>query len=221
MRVCFTSAPLFGRRTERPSRSQGLDNPWLVQGARSSLKLLDMVLSNRVGRVLVGSFIAVALLGCGEGVGSDDAAGSSSEGGQEELDSGADKTCGMSPAELSVFEEVNRRRDGEGVSALRCDTVLVRAARAHSQDMCDQDYFSHTGKDGSNFAQRVRRVDAGYQGAGGENIALGQQTPEAVMKAWMESQGHRENILRGSYGRLGVGQVGCNGRPLWTQVFWQ
>ena len=76
------------------------------------------------------------------------------------------------------------------------------------------DYFSHTGLNGSNFSQRAK--DAGYTGGPrGENIALGQRSVETVHNAWMNSDGHRRNILSSDITEMGLGH---NGR-YWTQIF--
>lgn len=118
-------------------------------------------------------------------------------------------------AELTL---TNAARAAEGVRALACDDLLTRVARAHSQDMCDHAYFSHTDLKGGNFADRIVAA-GGRLGAGGENIARGQLTPEAVHTSWMNSPGHRANILAGEYGHVGIGYVACGGDPYWTQVF--
>jgi uncharacterized protein YkwD len=120
--------------------------------------------------------------------------------------------------EARVIELVNAARTSMGLGTLRCDDAMARTARKHSVDMCMQGYFSHTGLDGSSPFDRMRREGVSFRTAG-ENIAWGQRTPEAVHDAWMNSSGHRANILNGAYGRIGVGYEACGGRAHWTQVF--
>jgi len=117
-----------------------------------------------------------------------------------------------------VLTLTNAERTKAGCPALVEDGRLANAAGAHSADMAAQKYFSHTSKDGSKLADRVNR--AGYRwSALGENIAKGQQTPAAVVKAWMDSPGHRANILNCRYKNLGVGLAFDGRSPIWTQNF--
>lgn len=102
------------------------------------------------------------------------------------------------------------------------DGSLQVAARAHSQDMATQNYFSHTSLDGRTFSQRI--ASAGYSGPypWGENIAAGMSTPQAVVTAWMGSAGHCKNIMSGNYGAIGVGYgfaAGSSYGHYWTQDF--
>jgi uncharacterized protein YkwD len=93
--------------------------------------------------------------------------------------------------------------------ALRC------AARLHSKDMQDRNYFSHTTPDGVTFDQRI--TQAGYRWRTiGENIAAGYRTPAAVVQGWMQSPGHCQNIMNGTFTQLGVGFYG---EYRWTQDF--
>ncbi|HJL17201.1 MAG TPA: CAP domain-containing protein [Sandaracinaceae bacterium LLY-WYZ-13_1] len=121
--------------------------------------------------------------------------------------------------EAEVIALANMARAAEGAGPLECDPDMARTARLHSQDMCDQGYFSHTGLDGRSPFDRMRDQGVSYRTAG-ENIARGQRTADSVHAAWMDSPGHRRNILNSSYGRIGVGYVECPGSgPYWTQVF--
>lgn len=123
------------------------------------------------------------------------------------------------PIEAAVIELANMARADVGAGPLSCDEDMARTARLHSQDMCDQGYFSHTGLDGRSPFDRMRDQGVSYRTAG-ENIARGQRTAEAVHTAWMNSDGHRRNILNPAFGRIGVGYVECPGSgPYWTQVF--
>ncbi|MCK2238368.1 MULTISPECIES: CAP domain-containing protein [unclassified Crossiella] len=121
-------------------------------------------------------------------------------------------------AEQSVRELVDAERGKAGCAALRWDDRLARAADKHSADMATNDYFSHTSQDGRSPSDRVKAE--GYHGGAGENIAAGQTTPESVMKTWMNSPGHRANILNCDYKSLGVGlHRGGSYRFYWTQNF--
>ena len=86
-----------------------------------------------------------------------------------------------------MIDLVNVERAAEGLPPLSVDASLASAARAHSEDMGLQDYFSHTGLDGRSPADRI--ADAGYAwNYMGENIAAGQPTPEDVIDSWMASE---------------------------------
>jgi uncharacterized protein YkwD len=114
-----------------------------------------------------------------------------------------------------VVALVNAARAQAGCGALRSDPRLAAAAQGHSDDMAAQDYFSHTSLDGRTFADRVRA--AGYASPGGENIAQGQRSAQAVHDAWMNSEGHRANILNCGFTAIGVGLHA--GTWTWTQNF--
>lgn len=117
-----------------------------------------------------------------------------------------------------VLNLTNAERSKAGCPALTLNSKLSAAAQGHSQDMATNDYFDHTGKDGSSPWDRAHA--AGYPNPSGENIALGYQTPQEVMAAWMASTGHRENILNCDSHEMGLGYVDDPGRgPLWTQMF--
>src|SRR5690606_18846499 len=115
----------------------------------------------------------------------------------------------------AVVELTNDARRRAGCGELVVDDRLVAAAQAHSDDMAAQGYFSHTSLDGRSFADRIRA--AGYPSPGGENIARGQRSAAEVVAAWMDSPGHRANILNCSFRAIGVGLH--EGTWTWTQVF--
>ncbi|MFE4466293.1 CAP domain-containing protein [Oerskovia sp. NPDC056781] len=124
--------------------------------------------------------------------------------------SGAGDTAGDTTAALTL---VNAHRTAAGCPALRADEQLGRAATLHAQDMVAQGYFSHTSLDGRTFGDRV--TAQGYARPGGENIAAGQKTAQAVVDAWMASEGHRANILNCDFTTMGLGRAG----DTWVQVF--
>jgi uncharacterized protein YkwD len=126
-----------------------------------------------------------------------------------------------SSAENEVAELVNLEREIENLHPLVWDNALGSAARDHSTDMAQQNYFSHTSLDGRVFNQRI--TAAGYAcSACGENIAAGYSNPQAVMNGWMNSPGHRANILNSTFCDLGVGYAfrsSSNYGHYWTQDF--
>jgi len=125
---------------------------------------------------------------------------------------------GTDPAEAEVLAIVNTERSKAGCGALRWNDTLALAARKHSADMAANNYFDHTSQDGRSPFDRMKAE--GYTKGGGENIAAGQSTPESVMKSWMESPGHKANILNCKFGELGVGMAkGGSYRIYWTQAF--
>jgi uncharacterized protein YkwD len=115
-----------------------------------------------------------------------------------------------------VLALVNVQRAAAGCGALTADPGLAALARAHSADMRDRHFFDHVNPDGLDPFQRAAK--AGIV-AHAENIAYGQPDPAAVMDAWMNSAGHRANILNCDLTRLGVGVAEGPGGPWWTQDF--
>ena len=118
--------------------------------------------------------------------------------------------------ENEVIRLVNEQRAKNGLKALTANWELSRVARYKSQDMVDNRYFSHTSPTYGTPFQMIKAFGLSYRTAG-ENIAYGQRTPQAVVNAWMNSSGHRANILNASYTQIGVGYV-SNGH-YWTQLF--
>ncbi|OAH53565.1 hypothetical protein AWH48_09780 [Domibacillus aminovorans] len=124
------------------------------------------------------------------------------------------KAGSVSAFEQQVFELVNQERAKQGVKALQLDTKLSDVARTKSQDMKNKGYFSHQSPTYGSPFDMMKQFGITYKSAG-ENIAKGQQTPEEVMNAWMNSDGHRKNILSADYTHIGVGYVDGH----WTQMF--
>ncbi len=119
-----------------------------------------------------------------------------------------------------VFTLANAEREAAGLTPFVWSDDLANIALAHSKDMNDRRFMSHTNPDGLSPFDRIRRYGLKYSGAA-ENIAAGQKTPEEVMQSWMSSEGHRANILNPGLKQLGVGFYEGNGpyRTYWTQVF--
>ncbi|MBU2992724.1 CAP domain-containing protein [Octadecabacter sp. B2R22] len=101
---------------------------------------------------------------------------------------------------------LNAARADTGLGPVRENARLSQAARFHATDMVANDYFSHTGRTGSSFTDRARA--AGYACAAAENIASGQETESEVFTTWMNSSGHRRNILLRDAREFGIGRVG-------------
>ncbi|MCA1319096.1 SafA/ExsA family spore coat assembly protein [Bacillus tianshenii] len=122
-------------------------------------------------------------------------------------------------AEEQVAALVNQERSKYGLQPLKLNWELSRVARYKSQDMIDKYYFSHTSPTyGSPFTM-MKNFGISYRAAG-ENIAAGQKTPQEVMNAWMNSEGHRKNILSSQYTEIGVGYAkGGSYGHYWTQMF--
>ncbi|MEV5975118.1 CAP domain-containing protein [Streptomyces sp. NPDC051921] len=130
---------------------------------------------------------------------------------------GTKQGSGQSSLADQVIALVNAERAKAGCGALTANATLTRAAQGHSDDMAARDFFDHTNPDGAGPGDRVSA--AGYPWSTyGENIAMGQSSPEQVMEAWMNSPGHRANILNCDFKEIGVG-IHNSGGPYWTQVF--
>lgn len=134
------------------------------------------------------------------------------------------------PANLkSLVQQIvaltNVQRQQHGLRPVKLNSVLSGTAQAHTEDMAFNDFFAHTGSNGSSASQRLIR--AGYHYAfAAENIAGGYSTPAATVQAWMNSPGHRANILNPNMREVGVGfyflqnDTGSNNyRYYWTQDF--
>lgn len=116
-----------------------------------------------------------------------------------------------------VVSLVNEERTKAGVGKLDFDVKLTSAANVRSKEIVNT--FSHTRPDGTQFYTAIKEQGFSYKGCG-ENIAWGQKTPDEVMNAWMNSSGHRSNILNSKYTKIGVGVYEAeNGRLYWTQLF--
>ncbi|WP_019230530.1 CAP domain-containing protein [Sedimentibacter sp. B4] len=121
--------------------------------------------------------------------------------------------------EQKVAELVNIERQKAGLSALTFDQSVSNVARTKSKDMAANNYFAHQSPTYGSAGDMLTRFGIKWS-AWGENIASGQKTPEAVVTAWMNSPGHRANILSTNFSKIGVGYaVNSNGTPYWTQIF--
>ncbi|MET7641689.1 CAP domain-containing protein [Streptomyces sp. NPDC005438] len=119
--------------------------------------------------------------------------------------------------EATVLSLVNQRRARAGCQPVTASPQLTELARDFSKSMASEDFFDHTSPDGKTPWQRAE--EQGVKNLGGENIARGQADAEAVMRTWMKSPGHRQNILNCEHRSLGVGVHFGEGGPWWTQEF--
>ena len=129
------------------------------------------------------------------------------------------KIAGLTADEQLMFDLVNQERIKAGVAPLKIDMRMVQSARTKSQDMITNNYFSHTSPTLGGFASLIRNATGGDYSYVGENLA-GNRTVEAAMKAFMNSEGHRKNILNPKFTHIGIGIV--SGGPygqMYTQHF--
>jgi len=130
----------------------------------------------------------------------------------------------LTPAELTrtaaeVVERTNRERTRHGLPPLTVDPRLTAAAQAHSTDMIARAFYSHTSPDGSQPWDRAAAAGARRRSIG-ENIACGQRSPAEVVEGWMNSPGHRANILKPDFTHIGIGFAGGGSAgTYWTQLF--
>ncbi|RKS10094.1 uncharacterized protein YkwD [Nocardiopsis sp. Huas11] len=142
------------------------------------------------------------------GGGSGSGTGSSDSGS-----GGGDSVAAASSQVTRVVELVNSERSGAGCGSLRVDARLTAAAQEHSEDMDARGYMAHESPEGEGPGDRAARH--GYDAWGAENVAKGQRNAQQVMDSWMNSPGHRANILNCDLVAIGVGESG----HAWTQMF--
>lgn len=140
---------------------------------------------------------------------------------------GALQQCAPPPApvivqiggvESAVVNGANQHRANAGVRALTVDSRLTSAAQSHANDMANRGRMTHTGSNGSNAGARIHVYGYGWT-TWAENVAAGQTTADQVLSAWMNSSGHRRNILNGNMVNIGVAAAkGPNGVTYWTMV---
>ncbi|UCZ51394.1 CAP domain-containing protein [Bacillus shivajii] len=135
---------------------------------------------------------------------------------QQEEEQEADPGHGLNESERRVIELTNAERRNHNLPELETHNQLSNVARVKSEDMQEDNYFSHTSPTYGSPFDMIRDFDVDYSAAA-ENIAQGQQSPEQVVESWMNSEGHRQNILNGDFTHIGVGYEE-NGN-YWTQMF--
>ncbi|MBW4828034.1 MAG: serine protease [Clostridiaceae bacterium] len=129
-----------------------------------------------------------------------------------------DITTSANAEELKVVELVNVERNKAGLSPLTYNEELSKVARIKSQDMADKNYFSHNSPTYKDPFTMMKNFGIKY-GQAGENIAKGYSNADSVVKGWMNSPGHRANILNSNFKKIGVGYVNKGGTTYWTQMF--
>ena len=128
-------------------------------------------------------------------------------------------TSNMGAYEQQVVDLVNKERAAVGLPALKVNTKLAAVAEKKAEDLRDKNYFAHQSPTYGSPFDMMKQFGISYTSAG-ENIAKGQKTPAAVMDGWMNSQGHKDNILNANYTEIGVGYVtDSNGTTYWVQHF--
>ncbi|MGA5302956.1 CAP domain-containing protein [Nucisporomicrobium flavum] len=128
--------------------------------------------------------------------------------------------AGLTGQENEVIRLVNVERDRAGCGGVRLNSKLRTAIRLHVKELGTHGnlYISHVSDDGRDFVQRAK--EQGYDAPGGENVARGQRDAADVMTSWMNSEGHRANILNCDFKAIGVGAVkGVDGTTVWGQLF--
>ena len=125
---------------------------------------------------------------------------------------------GLSADEAEVVRLVNIERQKAGLQPMKASSQLSNVARMKSKDMADKNYFSHTSPTYGSPFDMMKQFGISYRTAG-ENIAKGYLSPASVMNGWMNSSGHRANILNPSFGTIGVGAYKVGSTVYWTQMF--
>ena len=123
---------------------------------------------------------------------------------------------GLSSYANQVLQLVNQERAKAGLSALTTNSTLTAAANKRAQET--KQSFSHTRPNGTSFSSVLKEYNISYRTAG-ENIAYGQRTPSEVVNGWMNSPGHRANILNADFNKIGIGVYESNGTIYWSQLF--
>ena len=120
-------------------------------------------------------------------------------------------------ADPALLAAINAERQRAGLGRLQADAALDAAAAAHAADLARCGQLSHSGCDGSELPDRLRRAGYIYTFAA-ENIALGPEDAAATLAAWLDSPPHRANLLRAEPTEVGIGRALQDGRPLWVLV---
>ena len=123
----------------------------------------------------------------------------------------------LSDDEKGILDWTNAQRKGAGLSELVANEKLTLAARAHSANMARYSKLDHSL--GGSVGNRVRATGYGFSAAG-ENIAWNSSSPSETVRMWMNSSGHRANIMNANYSELGIAvALNARGEPYWTQIF--
>ena len=209
--VIGSASPTFAQHCD----VQKGDTMWKI-AKRYHVSLMELIRINRgehPNADLIHPKDEVELPNGGEGTSTDKPA-----------DSGSDNSVNSEGEVIDAYAKevlklVNAERQKQGLTALTLSGKLTNLATMKSKDMADKKYFSHTSPTYGTPYEMLRNYGVSYSYAG-ENIAAGQKTPSEVMKSWMNSSGHRANILSKNYTQLGVGYyTGGSYGTYWTQMF--
>ncbi|WP_315168049.1 CAP domain-containing protein [Metaclostridioides mangenotii] len=145
--------------------------------------------------------------------------GSTNEAEENNGNNNESQAGNFSAQQKEVVDLVNVERSKAGLSPLTLDSEISSVATKKSQDMIDNNYFDHNSPTYGSPFDMMKKFGISYKTAG-ENIAMGQKSPKEVVNAWMNSEGHRKNILNANFSKIGIGvaQKG-NGAIYWTQMF--
>ena len=165
-----------------------------------------------------GGFCKIFSLNCGQSV-TGTVKPSGSTGTVKPGNSQTGTVSSVNSMEKQVASLTNSKRKAAGLGSLTLDSQLSKLARMKAEDMAKKGYFSHTSPTYGSAFDMMKKYGVFYRTAG-ENIAKGQKTAEAVMNGWMNSSGHRANILSSAYTHIGVGYAkDSKGNTYWVQIF--
>ena len=151
--------------------------------------------------------------------GSSDSSGTTGSTGTTDSTGSTGTVSTVNSMEKQVASLTNSERKAKGLSVLTLDSQLSKLARLKAEDMAKKGYFSHTSPTYGSAFDMMNKYGVSYRTAG-ENIAKGQKTAESVMNGWMNSSGHRANILSSAYTNIGVGYAkDSRGNTYWVQIF--
>ncbi|MGY4690661.1 CAP domain-containing protein [Salibacterium sp. K-3] len=138
------------------------------------------------------------------------------EGNDKQQESGGGQQTQNRSVKAEVIALTNEEREKQGLNSLKEDETVAKAAQAKSEDMAENNYFAHQSPTYGSPFNMLKEYGADFRSAA-ENIAAGQATPEQAVEGWMNSEGHRKNILNEDLTHIGIGYEE-NGR-YWTQMF--
>ena len=170
-----------------------------------------------------GGIFKLFSLNWGQGIGvpskPSDSSGTAGSTGTTDSTGSTGTVSTVNSMEKQVASLTNSERKAKGLSVLTLDNQLSKLARLKAEDMAKKGYFSHTSPTYGSAFDMMNKYGVSYRTAG-ENIAKGQKTAESVMNGWMNSSGHRANILSSAYTNIGVGYAkDSRGNTYWVQIF--
>ena len=170
-----------------------------------------------------GGIFKLFSLNWGQGIGvpskPSDSSGTAGSTGTTDSTGSTGTVSTVNSMEKQVASLTNSERKAKGLSVLTLDSQLSKLARLKAEDLAKKGYFSHTSPTYGSAFDMMNKYGVSYRTAG-ENIAKGQKTAESVMNGWMNSSGHRANILSSAYTNIGVGYAkDSRGNTYWVQIF--